>query len=238
MEWTDSQNRVLSFGENLCVLAGAGTGKTMTLVELFLRLIEGRVEAYSQGLEAVDILALTYTEKAAREMRDRIRKEINHRVRSADQVGRPFWVRQRRMLDQAQISTIHSFCLQALRRYSFEAGLDPDFGILDDEGELQAETTLETLRDLLEESDPELIELLDYFRWTGLGRGVGLDRMMERVTARIRTFGLELSPDSPAVSVSVKVEELKNAAEAIGRMLERGEVKPTSKVLSQGNGFS
>ena len=126
LHWTDKQLEALAFSGNMCILAGAGSGKTMTLVELMLRLLEGR-SGLDGPIELNNILALTYTEKAAREMRDRVRLGLNEKIRSSAEPA--FWIRQRRQLDRVLISTIHSFCLKILKQYSLEAGLDPDFGL-------------------------------------------------------------------------------------------------------------
>jgi len=98
------------------VSAGAGTGKTAVLVERFVLAVCDR------RLDVDSILVITYTRRAAGELRTRIRAALAER-------GRPDLARE---LDGAWISTIHGFCLRLLKTYPFAAGLDPRFRELDD----------------------------------------------------------------------------------------------------------
>ncbi len=134
MRWTDSQREAIELrGRRVLVSAGAGSGKTRVLVERFLRLLEENADWHVS-----DIVAVTFTEKAAREMRARIRREIRSRIEktsSADERRR--WRDHRNALDSARIGTIHSLCAQILRAHTVEAGLDPAFEV-GDEVELSA----------------------------------------------------------------------------------------------------
>jgi ATP-dependent helicase/nuclease subunit A len=98
------------------VSAGAGTGKTTVIVERFCRAVCER------GLDVDSILVITYTERAAGELRGRIRRRLA-------ELGRHDLARE---LDAAWISTIHGFCHRLLRAYPFAAGIDPRFRVLDD----------------------------------------------------------------------------------------------------------
>jgi ATP-dependent helicase/nuclease subunit A len=98
------------------VSAGAGTGKTTVLVERFVRAVCDR----GLGLDAV--LVITYTERAAGELRSRIRERLI-------ELGRTDLAAE---IDRAWISTIHGFCARLLRSHPFEAGLDPGFRVLDE----------------------------------------------------------------------------------------------------------
>ncbi|MGC8882207.1 MAG: UvrD-helicase domain-containing protein [Bryobacteraceae bacterium] len=100
-------------GQDVCVIAGPGSGKTRVLVERFAWLVE-------RGVEPEKILAITFTEKAANEIRARLAKRFSHDPS----------MRQR--LERAQISTIHGFCHALLRQHALRAGLDPRFEVLDD----------------------------------------------------------------------------------------------------------
>src|SRR6185312_1035227 len=97
--------------------AGAGTGKTTVLVERFVRAV------CEQGLDVESVLVITYTRKAAAELRGRIRTALHGRGR--DDLAR--------RLDGAWISTIHGFCARLLRTHPFAVGIDPRFRELDDE---------------------------------------------------------------------------------------------------------
>ncbi len=96
--------------------AGAGSGKTSVLVERFARAIE------EDGVGVHQMLTITFTEKAAAELRERIRS----RLRRVGQIDAA------RATDTAWISTIHAFCARLLRNHALDVGLDPDFVVLDD----------------------------------------------------------------------------------------------------------
>ncbi|UUX91494.1 UvrD-helicase domain-containing protein [Methanoplanus endosymbiosus] len=114
---TDRQKDAIRHDISLCVTAGAGTGKTHVLVTRYLDLIE------NAGCRPSDILALTFTEKAASEMKERAEKEIFSKKGE-------FWDKIREDMMWAQISTFHSFCAGILREFALEAGVDPGFAIL------------------------------------------------------------------------------------------------------------
>jgi len=118
---------ITSRGVNVAVTAGAGTGKTTTLVARYLSLLA------DENLPPRSIVAITFTIKAAREMRNRIRLEIS-RYLSADLESdeRTRWERRHNQLDAARIGTIHSLCAEILRSHPAEAEIDPDFAVLDE----------------------------------------------------------------------------------------------------------
>jgi len=105
---------------SMVVTAGAGTGKTYVLVRKYIDLLETR------NVRVPEILALTYTEKAAAEMKERIRAELSARSGS-------FWERANEEFLVAPVQTFHSFCAQILREFPTEAGLEPGFGVLDEQ---------------------------------------------------------------------------------------------------------
>jgi ATP-dependent helicase/nuclease subunit A len=108
--------------EAIAVTAGAGSGKTRVLVGRYLRLLE-------QGYALRSLVAITFTDKAAREMRTLIRTEIQrHLSESPAEV----WQTAFTKLDAARISTIHSLCAEVLRAHPAEAGLDPNFVVLEE----------------------------------------------------------------------------------------------------------
>ena len=97
------------------VRAGAGSGKTRVLVERFLAAVR------EDGVPVDRILAITFTEKAAAELRSRVRDRL---LAAGDREGA-------RQAESAAISTIHGFCSRLLRSHALDAGLDPDFRVLD-----------------------------------------------------------------------------------------------------------
>lgn len=110
MKFTVSQQAAITrLGQDVCVIAGPGSGKTRVLTERFAWLVE------QQGVAAQSILAITFTEKAATEIRRRVQKRLpNPEVR------------------QAPISTLHAFCLRILKEFAIPAGLDPGVALWDD----------------------------------------------------------------------------------------------------------
>lgn len=123
---TDEQRTASTSGEvAVSVTAGAGSGKTRTLVGRYLALLES-------GLPLRSLLAITFTDKAAREMRNRIRAEITRWLEQCPAAGRERWQEAFSALDAARISTIHSLCAIILRTHPAETGLDPGFVVLDE----------------------------------------------------------------------------------------------------------
>jgi ATP-dependent helicase/nuclease subunit A len=106
----------------IAVTAGAGSGKTRVLVGRYLHLLE-------QGYPLRSLVAITFTDKAAREMRTRIRTEIQRRLSESPA---EVWETAFTELDAARISTIHSLCAEVLRAHPAEAGLDPNFVVLEE----------------------------------------------------------------------------------------------------------
>jgi ATP-dependent helicase/nuclease subunit A len=109
----------------ISVTAGAGSGKTRTLVGRYLSLLE-------TGLPLHSLVAITFTDKAAREMRNRVRAIATDWLGQGRAPNRELWQEAFSALDSAPISTIHALCAAILRAHPAEAGLDPAFGVLDE----------------------------------------------------------------------------------------------------------
>jgi ATP-dependent helicase/nuclease subunit A len=111
-------------GNNVVLEASAGTGKTSVLVTRYVNLL-------TRGVDPANILAITFTRKAAAEMRERVIHELR---RAAEQstFDRARWAAIRDRLADIQISTIDAFCLSLLREFPLEADLDPGFGMADE----------------------------------------------------------------------------------------------------------
>src|SRR6266568_6775304 len=140
------QQRAIDARGLVFVSAGAGTGKTKVLVERFACAV------CDEGVDVESILVLTYTEKAAGELRSRIRAGLVER-------GRPDLARE---LDGAWISTIHGFCHRLLRAHPFAAGLDPRFRELDEAqaAVLRSEAFDEALAEFCASEEPDRLRLL------------------------------------------------------------------------------
>lgn len=133
MGLTERQARAaLDHSTSKCVTAGAGTGKTHVLVRKYLSLLES-------GVGVGSILALTFTEKAAAEMKIRVRQAL------AEKEGET-WDAARDEFLWAKISTFHSFCASVLREFPVEANVGPGFAVLDErEAALLREEAMEDL---------------------------------------------------------------------------------------------
>ena len=168
----DQQLAAVDAEGSVFVSAGAGTGKTSVLVERYVRAVCER------GVDVESILVITYTRKAAGELRSRIRAALRER-------GRPDLARD---LDGAWISTIHGFCSRVLRAHPFAAGLDPRFREIEEAGAavLRGEAFESALHDFCATGEPERLRLLATYR------ADGLRRMLTGVYETLRSAGRDL----------------------------------------------
>lgn len=104
--------------------ASAGTGKTTVLVHRYVNLLKA-------GVEPANILAITFTRKAATEMRERIIRELRAAA-ARSEFDKARWVALRDRIAEIAISTIDAFCLSLLREFPLEADLDPGFDMADE----------------------------------------------------------------------------------------------------------
>jgi ATP-dependent helicase/nuclease subunit A len=178
--WTPEQQRAIERRNgDLLLDAGAGSGKTSVLVERFVQSV------LTDGIDVSAMLTITFTEKAAAELRDRIRSRLRA-------LGAPEAARQ---TESAFISTIHGFCARVLRVNALAAGLDPRFSVLDRyQSEPLAATAFEAA---LEELAREVggvgaVDLIaDYTPWS-------LRAAVLAVYAQLRSAG-QLHPRLPEI---------------------------------------
>lgn len=131
VQYTDEQKQAIETIDcNVAVSAGAGSGKTKVLVARFMYILEQSL-AQKKPLEAANILAITFTRKAAGEMKTRIRQSISEKI-NEDKLNASFWRKQLQNLERAQITTIHGLCSRILRENPVEAQLDPGFTVAED----------------------------------------------------------------------------------------------------------
>jgi len=109
---------------NVALEASAGTGKTRILVNRYVNLLKA-------GVDPGEILALTFTRKAAAEMRERIVATLREAAATGE-LPRERWRQLRDRTADVTISTIDAFCLSLLREFPLEAGLDPGFSMADE----------------------------------------------------------------------------------------------------------
>lgn len=162
LSMTAAQRRAVeTHDRNLVVLAAAGSGKTLVLVERFMALLQARPDWPLESL-----VAITFTRKAAGEMRERLRERLRQRCRDAGDEARALWQSRLAGIDSACIGTIHSLCARILRAAAAEARLDPEFTVLEaDEAGVALDESLEaTLDALVEAQDPALALFSHYER--------------------------------------------------------------------------
>ena len=141
---------VTTIDRDVVLTAGAGTGKTRTLVARILHLL-------ATGVPTRAIVAVTFTVKAAREMRNRVRQEIGDYLATPglDAAETERWSDIYAELDAARIGTIHSLCGEILRAHPAEANVDPAFPVLEEAAgvQLRAEAIAEALGWAAEDAD-------------------------------------------------------------------------------------
>src|SRR5213080_745581 len=121
---------------HVSVTAGPGAGKTFVLVERYLEILR------TKKVSVDKIVAITFTNRAANEMRQRVRERIDGLLRTSSGGERQTWLRHKRTLEGAVITTIHGFCSRLLREFPVEADIDQQFVLLD---EHQAAMLLESV---------------------------------------------------------------------------------------------
>jgi ATP-dependent exoDNAse (exonuclease V) beta subunit len=161
---------------SVCVSAGAGSGKTFVLVERFLKLVRS-------GVDPREILTITFTEKAAQEMRERIARAF----------AAPEHERERSALDGAWISTIHGFCARLLRVYAVEADVDPSFSVLTELplARVRRAAFSEAQAIFRRERPYDYLALVDRVRWGRDEDGLaGVDRCVIALHEALRAAGV------------------------------------------------
>ena len=189
----DQQRAAIEAHGNVFVAAGAGTGKTAVLVERFVRAV------VDDGLDVDSLLVITYTERAAGELRARIRAALLERGRADLALE----------LDGAWVSTIHGFCRRVLGAYPLAAGVDPSFRVLDEPQALvlQAEAFAAALEGFCAADEPDRWRLLATYG------AVGLRQMLVEVYATLRSAGRELVLESGArAPLQERIGTLREAA--------------------------
>lgn len=176
---TDEQNAVISATDkSFAVVASAGAGKTFVLVERYLRHVS------EEGLGPDQILTITFTKKAAAEMKERIVKSL--RLKGM--------FHEAQVAETGPIQTIHSFCERLLRENSLEAGLDPQYEIM---SEAQASRlTSECIREALASDmvdEPNAEDLIHFLAGKSQAYGENrspysiLETAIERVLQELRS---------------------------------------------------
>lgn len=140
-QWTDEQWQAISArGQNILVAAAAGSGKTAVLVERIIR----RIADEENPIDVDRLLVATFTKAAASEMKGRIRDALEKELQN-----KPYSLHLRRqllLLTRASISTLHSFCMEVVKRHSYLLDLDPAFRVADElEAKLLRQDIIDTV---------------------------------------------------------------------------------------------
>ncbi|MBX7255518.1 MAG: UvrD-helicase domain-containing protein [Candidatus Hydrogenedentes bacterium] len=201
MSRTPSQRRAIeTTGLNLCVDAGAGSGKTSVLVDRIIHLIE------HDNVPLDAIVAITFTDKAAAEMKERLRRECHRRAPADDPAKMTFWRTLERRTDSARISTIHAFCMGLLKENALSLGMDPDFAMLSDAEShlIRTDTVNEVLREMLQADDEAAMRLATVY-------GIPL----------LKTVLESMLKDRSALERLLALENIRSAEEMLARWRER-----------------
>jgi ATP-dependent exoDNAse (exonuclease V) beta subunit len=192
-------------GRDVLLEAGAGTGKTGVMVDRYCRL------ACEEGVSPDAILAFTFTDKAAAELRQRIRAELARRAQGGSERAAALLG----AIGGAWITTIHGFCNRVLAGHPVAAGVDPGFRVLDapETGRAAREAFDAALREFLGDGDGSREELVAAFDVEGLRS------LVTGLHAELRSRG-EAEPRLPEPPESDPVEAVARAIEAAGTALE------------------
>jgi ATP-dependent helicase/nuclease subunit A len=187
----NSERSFLALEQNLALMAGAGAGKTHALITLCLHLLGGARSGHAP-LTPSQLCLLTFTDKAAGELRSRLRERLDPLATgtarpgsepelesSFASLGQPFpprelWRKVRDDLGAATVGTFHSLCVQLLRRAPAGSGIDPHFELLEerDAEALLVDTAERLVLDALEAGDRQLEELTRELGFRGDGRSL------------------------------------------------------------------
>src|SRR4051812_2510874 len=120
------QDAAQTLDRHISLTAGPGSGKTTVLIERFINILSRK------DVSLEHVVAITFTNRAANQIRTRLRSAIDLRMRTCEPYERARWLHHKRTLDGAVITTIHGFCSRLLREFPLEAEIDPQFVLLDE----------------------------------------------------------------------------------------------------------
>jgi ATP-dependent exoDNAse (exonuclease V) beta subunit len=175
-----------------CVVAGPGSGKTTVLVAHFERLVES-------GVDPLRILAITFTDKAANNMRDKLARTFHERAEI------------RGKLERAYVSTVHGFCARLLKENAVFAGLDPEFYVMDERESLREQRRAidEALDGMFAERPERMRALMRGLAAIDAG-GEVLEAYDAMRAAGVKAGDLAGFPAPPTVDAGPAIAELRN----------------------------
>src|SRR4051812_16522326 len=201
---TPSQQQAITARGNVLVIAGAGTGKTRTLVERCLHCLLEETPPVS----VEEILMVTFTEAAAAEMRHRIRTRLEEEANKHSDNQR--WQEQLALFETAHIGTLHGFCLQLVRQHFFLLEVDPQLAVMaDEESRLLAD---EQLTQVLQEHYAGRTKEAEAVQQLIQVQGRGWDKPIRELILRLHHYTQTL-PD-PAGWLRTQLEKFEAAQPA------------------------
>ncbi len=205
---TPAQRKAVTARGNVLVMAGAGTGKTRTLIARCLDCLERDRTALDE------LLVVTFTEAAAAEMRLRLRKSLEEKIAAHPDDAR--WQEQMARFDLAHIGTLHSFCFKLIREHFYELGLDPQPAILD-EGEarqLANETLQEQFQSHYEGGDDFSLAVQNLIQIHGGGR----DEKIRALILRLQQYS-QSRPDADGLACGTNPKVFRQRTRRLATMV-------------------
>ncbi len=182
---TPHQSAALNYKNHISLTANAGSGKTFVLSRRYLEI------GLNENIRLTNIAAITFTDKAAGELYRKIASEIERRLsRNPDEAIRKKLESIRRQLVSANISTIHSFCIDILKEYPVEASLDANFQAIDEtlSNELVELSVEETIKSAFD--NPQDSEDLKYLIRIFASKRIFADELFSLIKNRKNVFDL------------------------------------------------
>lgn len=161
VSWTDDQwKAIVANGQDILVAAAAGSGKTAVLVERMIK----KIVSEDHPMDVDEMLVVTFTNASAAEMKHRMGEALEKAI-DENPTSRHLR-KQLSLLNKASISTLHSFCLEVIRKFYYKIEVDPGFRIADEtEAQLLRDEVLDTLfeEEYGLEANTEFFDLVDMF---------------------------------------------------------------------------
>ena len=157
---SDQQHAITAIGSDILVSAAAGSGKTAVLVERIIRKI------VEHNVNVDRLLVVTFTEAAASQMRQRVYKALAKQIKQTSNQSTLTHLRKQQMLlPNSNITTIHSFCLNLIRKYCHLLDLDPSFKVADitQTAIMKPEVLRETFEDWYTKNDANFLKLVEIY---------------------------------------------------------------------------
>ncbi|MBR9990559.1 MAG: UvrD-helicase domain-containing protein [Gemmatimonadetes bacterium] len=179
--WTDEQRAAILADHDLLLTANAGTGKTTTVVGKILWLlgIEPGLDPCPNPCSLSEIAAITFTEKAAHDLKAKLRAGIARSPRAAELL----W-----QIDRAAVGTIHGYCGQILREHALRLGIDPTFRVLDErQSRLELDAIIrELILERLGDRDDGVMDIVGAFTLEGYTYSAGAVQIVRAVLRDLR----------------------------------------------------